>query len=290
MLKRIIQGKPFKHPVHPMLVHFPIGLFSFSFLMDVAGKLFPDHHILVAGALYSMIAGICFALVASVPGFVDYSDIRKGHPARKIATYHMILNLVVVVLYTASAVWRVSAGIGQAPSLGPFVVALVAYGLLGISGYLGGHLVYDDGVAVGRHRRPSDAPPETVRPTGEHREKGTAADFVFIPVIKASELKEGEALRVEAKGFTVTCVRDRGEIFAFQEYCTHRFGPLSEGTVRDGHIQCPWHNSCFDIRNGRVTEGPAKVPLKVFPTQVRENTLYVGFPVSARGQALADAA
>jgi uncharacterized membrane protein/nitrite reductase/ring-hydroxylating ferredoxin subunit len=292
-MRETLQGRLIKHPLHPLLVHFPIGLFSLSLILDAASWLFPDRQALMAGALASMALGVCLALVAAIPGFADYSDIHQRHPAKKTATYHMMLNLVVVTLYATNSVWRFfSIAELESTPLGPFVLALVAYGLLGLSGYLGGQLVYDDGVGVGRHRRRSSAPPEALwlaatKPNAA--EPATPADFVFVPVLKSSDLKEGVALRVEAKSHTLTCVRDGGEIFAVQEYCTHRFGPLSEGRVEDGRIVCPWHRSCFELRSGQVTQGPAKVPLKVYPTQLRDGMLYVGIPSSKGSQALPDA-
>ena len=99
MLKDILQGKPFRHPLHPFLVHFPVGLFLFSLLFDLASLVFSSVPGLVRGAFYSMLLAIVTALVAAIPGFVDYTDIRKDHPARRIATGHMILNLIAVAVY-----------------------------------------------------------------------------------------------------------------------------------------------------------------------------------------------
>src|SRR5437867_6395820 len=108
MLKRLLQGKPFGHPLHPILVHLPIGLFLVSFLFDI-GSL-SRHHVPSARfarpAFYTMALGVLTALVAAGPGFVDYLDIRRDHPARKIATYHMWLNLAAVALYVVNLAIR----------------------------------------------------------------------------------------------------------------------------------------------------------------------------------------
>src|SRR5204862_5876114 len=85
MLKDILQGKPLRHPLHPFLVHFPIGLFVLSFLFDIAGRIWPQARALSESAFYSIVTGVVMALIAAVPGFVDYADIRRDHPARKIA-------------------------------------------------------------------------------------------------------------------------------------------------------------------------------------------------------------
>jgi hypothetical protein len=99
MLKDFLEGKPLRHPLHPMLVHFPIGLFILSFLLDLGSLAFPSTPNLVREAFYAMLLGIIGALIAAVPGFVDYTDIRNDHPGKRIATAHLTLNLIVVGLY-----------------------------------------------------------------------------------------------------------------------------------------------------------------------------------------------
>src|ERR1700756_1403661 len=99
MLKDLLQGKPLRHPLHPMLVHFPIGLFILSFILDLISLAFPSIPNLVRDAFYAMLLGIITALIAAVPGFVDYADIRSDHPGKRTATAHLTLNLIVVGLY-----------------------------------------------------------------------------------------------------------------------------------------------------------------------------------------------
>src|SRR5205809_3341540 len=99
MLKDFLEGKPLRHPLHPMLVHFPIGLFLLSLLLDLASLAFPSIPNLVRDSFYAMLLGVITALVAAVPGFVDYTDIRSDHPAKRTATAHLTLNLIVVALY-----------------------------------------------------------------------------------------------------------------------------------------------------------------------------------------------
>src|SRR4051794_12391991 len=96
IMKDLLEGKPLKHPLHTMLVHLPIGLFSLSFLLDLASLLWPDAARFVPAAFYSLVFRVFTALLAAIPGFVDYTDIRTDHPAKRTATAHMILNLVAV--------------------------------------------------------------------------------------------------------------------------------------------------------------------------------------------------
>src|SRR5688572_6001447 len=97
MLKQLLQGKPFGHPLHPILVHLPIGLFLLSFIFDVATL--ATWTAGVRPAFFTMALGVITAILAAMPGIIDYTDIRRDHPAKKTATYHMLLNLVAVGLY-----------------------------------------------------------------------------------------------------------------------------------------------------------------------------------------------
>jgi nitrite reductase/ring-hydroxylating ferredoxin subunit len=85
-------------------------------------------------------------------------------------------------------------------------------------------------------------------------------------------------LRAEINGEVMTIARIDNRVFAIQEFCTHRFGPLSEGTFHGFDVQCPWHKSRFDVRTGKVTNGPAKLDLKTFRVETRNGKICVGVP------------
>jgi nitrite reductase/ring-hydroxylating ferredoxin subunit/uncharacterized membrane protein len=267
-----LAGKPLAHPLHPILVHLPIGLFTLSVLFDLANRLFMAENWLVRGSFYMLVFALGVALLAALTGLNDWADIRDDHPGKKIATTHMVLNLVAVALFAVSAGLRYGQlDVVQVP-LFPLLLSLAGMGLLGYSGYLGGRLIYEDGVSVGRHRRPGDLPSETVQiAPSDSREE-------FVTVAYANRLAEGQTLRVDANGHVMTLARHDGELFAFQEFCTHRFGPLSEGKLQDGQVECPWHRSCFDMRTGQVTQGPAKVELKTYDVRVVDDVIQVRVP------------
>lgn len=278
MLKDFLEGKPFRHPLHPLLVHLPIGFFFLGLLLDLASLAFSTVPGLVRGAFYSMLIGIITALVAAIPGFVDFSDIRKDHPAKRIATAHMILNLIVVAIYGVDLGIRSSSlEAAKIPWL-PLILSLIAIGLLFVSGYLGGRLVYDNGVAVGRHRRHTPLPEETLCFSTSDFRGDLNSKTVFVPVAAVNRLKDRETLRVEIDGQAIAVAKFEGDFFAVQEFCTHRFGPLSEGVVKDGKIECPWHRSCFELRTGKVAEGPAKMDLKTFPVEIRDGKICIAVP------------
>jgi uncharacterized membrane protein/nitrite reductase/ring-hydroxylating ferredoxin subunit len=284
MLKDFLEGKPLKHPIHPMLVHFPIGLFVLSFVFDVASFVFPFQPYLIRDSFYAMLLGVIMALVAAVPGFVDYTDIRSDRPGKRTATAHLILNLLVVALYGINLGVRSSMLDDQRIPTGPFILSLIGIGLLSASGYLGGRLVYDQGIAVGRHKRRTSTPQDTLyfSTADQIGTQNREGDVTLVPIPEAERLGDRETLRVDIDGQVMAIARIDNQFYAFQEFCTHRFGPLSEGCFDGFNVQCPWHNSCFDVRTGKVTNGPAKVDLKTFKVERRDGKICVGAPAPGR--------
>ncbi len=276
MLKDLLEGKPLRHPIHPMLVHFPIGFFVLSFILDLVGLAPSPRPFLVPAAFYAMLLGIITALLAAVPGFVDYTDIRRDHPGKGAATAHMSLNLIAVVVYAINLWIRAPALTEPRVSWLALILSFIGVSLLSASGYLGGRLVYDEGIAVGRHKRHTPTPSDTVQLSRANSEKEGDVKFVSVP--EAQRLGNGETLRVEIDKEVMTIARIGNQFFAFQEFCTHRFGPLSEGSFDGFNVRCPWHNSCFDVRTGKVANGPAKVDLKTFRVERRDGKIYIGVP------------
>jgi uncharacterized membrane protein len=130
-----------KHPIHPMLVPIPIGLWVFSLVCDlvrVSGGTSPNWEVV---AWYSMVGGIVGALVAAVPGFIDMLSLRSH--VKKTALAHMAINLSVVALYVINA-WMRNRGTTDVTVW----LSVLAVAMLGVSGWLGGKMVYVHGVAV----------------------------------------------------------------------------------------------------------------------------------------------
>jgi nitrite reductase/ring-hydroxylating ferredoxin subunit/uncharacterized membrane protein len=271
MLKDVLQGKPWRSPLHPALVHVPIALFPISVLLDVASWMISGPDGLVRAAFGCIIAGLATGLVAGAVGMVDYTDIRDDDPAKKTATLHMVLNLVALGLFGAGAGLRYSGLDTERTTMLPLVVSLIALAVLSYSGYLGGHLVYGEGVGVGRHRRRTRVPEKTI--FAGTNEAGTA-----VAVADDASMGEGETLRVSVGGAVVAIARVEGALYAFQEFCPHRYGPLSEGALQGCEVVCPWHNSRFDVRTGKVTHGPAKVDLRTFHVESRAGKIWLDVP------------
>jgi uncharacterized membrane protein len=131
------------HPIHPMLVPIPIGLWIFSLVCDLFHAGGSANAAWSTVALYTMGGGIIGALLAALPGLVDLLSLPAG--PRKTALAHMTINLVVVALYAVNFWLRLSSP-EKAGSL--MWLSLLAIGLLVISGWLGGKMVYVHGIAV----------------------------------------------------------------------------------------------------------------------------------------------
>lgn len=86
-----------------------------------------------------------------------------------------------------------------------------------------------------------------------------------------SELQPGQVKLVHLAGQRVAVYNFEGQFYATQDECTHINGPLSQGELQGSQIICPWHASCFDVRDGSVACGPAEIPLKTYRVVVSGN-------------------
>jgi uncharacterized membrane protein len=137
------------HPVHPMLVVVPIALWIFSLVCDVIYHLGSHNVFWKAVAFYAIAGGIVGALFAAIPGFIDYMSLTDRR-VKRIATTHMVLNLIVVVLFLFNLGFRYS----PSPSGEVFglVLSIIAISFMSVSGWLGGALVYEQHVGVSPRR------------------------------------------------------------------------------------------------------------------------------------------
>jgi uncharacterized membrane protein len=132
-----------KHPIHPMLVPIPIGLWIFSLVCDLIHAGGSANQAWPTVALYTMGGGIVGALAAAIPGLIDLLSLPPG--PRKTAITHMAINLTVVALYAINFWMRLSQPTDLKLPLG---LSIIGIGLLVISGWLGGKMVYVHGIAV----------------------------------------------------------------------------------------------------------------------------------------------
>lgn len=130
------------HPIHPMLVPLPIGLWIFSLVTDIIYRI-SGSATWSTVAYYSMAGGIIGALIAAVPGFVDLLALKPS-PVKKIALWHMSINVTALVLFIVNLMLRT----GAPDAVTPFVLSILGVLFILVAGWLGGQMVYVHGLAV----------------------------------------------------------------------------------------------------------------------------------------------
>lgn len=132
------------HPVHPMLIVFPLGLLATAVIFDVI-YLVSDNSQWTLVAYYMIGAGIIGGLAAAVFGWLDWIIIPKGTRAKRIGLWHGLGNVVVVALFILS--WVLRRGSPEIPPTEAIVAGLTAVVIALVTAWLGGELV--DRLAVG---------------------------------------------------------------------------------------------------------------------------------------------
>lgn len=138
-----------RHPVHPMLIPFPIALWIFSLVADLIYLWRGNPAWRDWVAFYTLLGGIIGAALAAVPGLIDWLSI-KDRGVKKIADWHARLNVLALLIFAASFYLRTTGGarlVGGSLTV-PFLLSVVGVILITISGWLGGEMVYAHGVAV----------------------------------------------------------------------------------------------------------------------------------------------
>jgi uncharacterized membrane protein len=138
--------KFFGHPVHPMLVVLPLGLFAVAVIFDVA-YLATDDATFAQVAFWNITIGIVGGLLAAGFGLIDWLAIPTGTRAKRLGLWHGGGNAAIVVLFLVSWLLRVPQH-AYAPNLVPFVLGLVAVPAALVTAWLGGELVFRLRVAV----------------------------------------------------------------------------------------------------------------------------------------------
>ncbi len=132
-----------KHPLHPMLVGLPIGLWVFALVCDVM-------HVVSGNAVWQTVATYCIgggivgAILAAAPGLIDYFSIDEAE-MKRIATLHLAVNLGAVVIFAINLWLRFRLPVN---SRLPLILSVIGVLGIGLGGWLGGEMVYVKGMAV----------------------------------------------------------------------------------------------------------------------------------------------
>jgi nitrite reductase/ring-hydroxylating ferredoxin subunit/uncharacterized membrane protein len=246
------------HPIHPALIPFPFAFIVGAFAFDAAALLFAWPSWWTTGG-HLAAAGVMTALVAAVPGVIDYVyTVPPRSTGKQRATRHMVINLSAVALVAVAWALRQQT----AASLAVVAVEIVAVALLIVGAWMGGVLVSRNQISVD-HRYAG---------AGKWKES-TIDDQASAPltVAKIDELKINQMKLLRIGDRRIVLARADEGYVAFEDRCTHRGGSLAGGTMICGTVQCPWHGSQFDVQTGGVKAGPAKEGIQTFKVEVRDS-------------------
>jgi nitrite reductase/ring-hydroxylating ferredoxin subunit/uncharacterized membrane protein len=256
-LNDFLNGVWLGHPLHSVLTDIPVGAWTTAALFDVV-ELATGRAELAPAADGAVGIGILGAFGSAVTGLADW-QYTVGLP-RRTGLIHATLNVAAVGFYAASWLLR-RAGRRRAGH----VTAFLGYGVVAVSAYLGGELVYRD-------RLGTDHTPEETPPTA------------WTPVLAEAELAEGSMKSVRAGNVQVMLARQNGAVYALAEQCAHLGGPLSEGTLERESVICPWHGSRFKLADGSLVHGPSCYAQPAYETRVRNGQIELRQPPSAGGR------
>lgn len=136
------------HPIHPILVTLPIGLWVFSFIADLI-YMWRGNPAWESVAFYTLAGGIVGAVIAAVFGLIDLLGVKDSRVFR-IGLFHAGANVAALLIFAVDFYLRTTGGSQMvgADSKIPFILSLVGVVILAVSGYLGGELVFRYGVGV----------------------------------------------------------------------------------------------------------------------------------------------
>jgi nitrite reductase/ring-hydroxylating ferredoxin subunit len=225
-IKDFLHGKWLGHSVHAVLTDLPLGVLSLTVLFDLLN--------MREAADISMVIGVLGMGAAAVAGLADYSD--TDDDARSAGTVHGTLMVIALVVYLVS-LWLRLANPAAADRTIEIVTQLLAYGVMLAGAYVGGELVYTLGNMVNRHAW----------------RFGTKSEWTRLDV---TDIPENKPMAAKAGTQSLVVVRTGDMVYALHAQCAHAGGPLPNGKIVDGCIECPWHFSRFDLATGRRKQGP----------------------------------
>lgn len=137
--------KLFGHPVHPMLIVFPLGLLATAVIFDII-HLVTDNPLLATVSFYMIAAGVAGGLLAAIFGFIDWMALPSSR-AKSIGLWHGLGNVVITGLFAVSWLLR-GDNVNFVPDTLALLLSFAGVALALITAWIGGELVYRLGVGV----------------------------------------------------------------------------------------------------------------------------------------------
>ncbi len=250
-VRDFLHGVWLGHPLHPALMHAPIGAWISAAVLDLV----PGQE---KAATTLVGAGTASAVPTALAGWNDWASLDTEQ--RRTGLVHALCNVTAMALYGGSLAARLKGRHGRGRILG-----FLGLGVMGAGAYLGGHLAYKQGAAV------NQAVADLMRVPEEWQDLGPRSEYPDgTPVVR----RIGDVpVLVYRRGDTITVMMER---------CGHQTGPLGAGEQvdhdGDACVVCPWHGSTFRLSDGGVVYGPAATNQPLLETRVVRDRLEVRKP------------
>jgi nitrite reductase/ring-hydroxylating ferredoxin subunit/uncharacterized membrane protein len=244
-VRDLLNGRWLGHPLHAVLTDAPIGILFLVIVFDVLA--------MAEAAAWAVGIGILAMLGAALAGMADYAD--TDGKARERASLHSTLMVVALVGYIVSLWLRFPVQPGVVPSAA-VVVSVLSFLVLSAGAYVGGDVAYFLGNMINRHAF-----------------RGAGTKWIALEPAEVDgegRIPEGRPIRARLGVNQLALVRQGDRILALHDTCAHAGGPLNEGRLVDGVIECPWHFSRYRLENGHVVGGPSVYDQPAYEVRARE--------------------
>lgn len=228
-IRDFLNGRWLGHPLHSALTDVPIGMLVGVVILDVLAQ--------PTAADVVLVGTIIFMVLSAVAGLADYSE-TDGRALTR-ATLHATLMTVGLLVLIVSALLRSGAPVDRTA---PIVLSIVGLLIVTAGAFVGGDVAYFFGNMVNRHAF-RGAGTKWVR-----LDTGDVSDLGSLPEATPTKMKAGIN--------DLVVVRIGETIHALHSVCAHAGGPLHEGRVVDGCVECPWHFSRYRLTDGLAKQGP----------------------------------
>jgi nitrite reductase/ring-hydroxylating ferredoxin subunit/uncharacterized membrane protein len=246
-IRDLLQGRWLGHPLHAATTDIPIGMLLGSAILDIIGQ--------PTAADVTLVGAIIFMALSALAGLADYSETQGAALTR--ATLHATLMTVALIVLIVSAVFRWGA---PADRTAPIVLSIIGFLIVTAGAFIGGDVVYIFGNMVSRHAFRGAGTKWIRLDTGE--------------VGDLEQLQEATPTKMRAGINDLVVVRIGDRLQALHDVCAHAGGPLHEGQVVDGCVECPWHGSRFRLTDGLARRGPTVYDQPAYEIRAAESGGY----------------
>lgn len=111
-----------------------------------------------------------------------------------------------------------------------------------------------------------------------HFKRIEEGNSIFLPIVKLNDLREGRGKLITINKYSIALFLYDGAIYAFDNYCPHQGGDLSDGYIKGGEINCPIHHWSFNLKTGAYSFNES-IKIKTYITEIRNGVIYIDLAV-----------